>query len=104
MNRLLPFRNFESEQNLRPMNLGGCAPFEFYGEQSDHIYKLRVNPSQELFDVDLGPDNGGVVTGNTDDIEGLSDKVKHLENGAVYDWVVKCINDTSWFYRQLRNI
>jgi hypothetical protein len=81
-----------------PSVLSGCVGFELYCD-SGSDYSLTVIPAENLLRLKY-PD-GTFFWATPSALRVLWYAIGKLENGKVYDWIEKSVNDTGFFYHSL---
>jgi hypothetical protein len=112
MQRLKYFRPFcESEQpdsstalpqHSEPLHYdttGGSVYCEFYGEEFPCPYTLRIIPERELYQL-VFPSKK-FIWGTVGALDVHKEMLSSFENGALYDWMCRMIDETYLYYSQL---
>lgn len=113
MQRLQYFRPFvENEQpnssdalphHSEPLlydTTAGSVYCEFYGEDYPSPYTLRIIPENDLYQL-VFP-TGKFIWGTAGALHIHRDMLSSFENGALYDWMCRMMDETSLYYNQLR--
>lgn len=112
MQRLKYFRPFcENEQpdsstalpqHSKPLHYdttGGSVYCEFYGAEFPYPYTLRIIPDRELYQLVFPTKK--FIWGTVAALEIHKEMLSSFENGALYDWMCRMIDETFLYYDQL---